>query len=126
MHYVVIIGLFAGLLWAVVPRAIDQVDEAIKALPQTRSDLGEQARGETGIRHDILLGLQRRLEDLPSGESLVDPAVTVTLTVFEVTLGIFFTLACAAYWIFERDRAEELVCSLLPRRAGRRCATPGS
>jgi predicted PurR-regulated permease PerM len=35
--------------------------------------------------------------------------------VFEVALGIFFVLASAAYWIFERDRAEELVCSLLPR-----------
>ena len=34
---------------------------------------------------------------------------------FEVALGIFFVLACAAYWIFERDRAEDLVCSLLPR-----------
>jgi predicted PurR-regulated permease PerM len=115
LHYLVFIGLVAAFLWAVVPRAIDQVDEAIKSLPQTRSDLGEQARDETGIRHDILVGLQRRLEDLPAGESLVDPAVTVTLTVFEVALGIFFTLACAAYWIFERDRAEELVCSLLPR-----------
>ena len=98
-----------------VPRAIDQIDEAIKNLPQTRSDLGEQAQDETGIRHDILLGLQRRLQDLPSGESLVDPAVTVTLTVFEIALGIFFVLASAAYWIFERKRAEDLVCSLLPR-----------
>ena len=115
LHYVALVGLVATFLWAVVPRAIDQVDEAIKSLPQTRSDLGAQARDETGIRHDILVGLQRRLEDLPAGESLVDPAVTVTLTVFEVALGIFFTLACAAYWIFERDRAEALVCSLLPR-----------
>ena len=115
LHYIVLVGLVAGFLWAVVPRAIDQVDEAIKSLPQTRSDLGAQARDETGIRHDILVGLQRRLEDLPAGESLVDPALTVTLTVFEVALGIFFTLACAAYWIFERDRAEALVCSLLPR-----------
>ena len=41
----------------------------------------------------------------------------MTLTVFEVALGIFFVLACAA-WIFERDRAEDVVCSLLPR--GRR------
>ena len=63
----------------------------------------------------MLVGLQRRLDDLPSGESLVDPAVEVTLTVFEVALGIFFVLASAAYWIFERDRAEDLVCSLLPR-----------
>jgi predicted PurR-regulated permease PerM len=115
VHYLVLVGLIVGLLWAVVPRAIDQVDEAIQGLPQTRSDLGEQAREETGIKHDLLMGLQRRLEDVPSGERLVDPAVSVTLTVFEVGLGIFFVLASAAYWIFERDRAEDLVCSLLPR-----------
>jgi predicted PurR-regulated permease PerM len=32
-----------------------------------------------------------------------------------VAIGIFFVLACAAYWIFERDRAVELVTSLVPR-----------
>jgi predicted PurR-regulated permease PerM len=115
LHYLVLIGLIAGLLWAVVPRAIDQVDTALGGLPSTRSDLGEQARQSTGIKHDILVGVQRRLEDLPSGEELVDPAVEVTLTVFEVALGIFFVLASAAYWIFERKRAEDLLCSLLPR-----------
>ena len=115
LHYVVLIGMIAGFLWAVVPRAIDQVDDAVGNLPQTRSELGEEAERSTGIRHDILVGIQRRLEDLPSGESLVDPAVEVTLTVFEVALGIFFVLASAAYWIFERKRAEDLLCSLLPR-----------
>ncbi len=115
IHYVVFVGMIAGFLWAVVPRAIDQVDDAIGGLPQTRSDLGEEAERSTGIRHDVLVGIQRRLEDLPSGESLVDPAVEVTLTVFEVALGIFFVLASAAYWIFERKRAEDLLCSLLPR-----------
>jgi predicted PurR-regulated permease PerM len=115
LHYVLLLGLIGGFLWAVVPRAIDQVDKAIGDLPQTRSDLGQEAEESTGIRHDLLLGIQRRLEDLPSGESLVDPAVEVTLTVFEVGLGIFFVLASAAYWIFERDRAEDLLCSLLPR-----------
>jgi predicted PurR-regulated permease PerM len=115
LHYVVFIGMIAGFLWLVVPRAIDQVDSALGGLPSTRSDLGEQARQSTGIKHDILVGLQRRLEDLPSGERLVDPAVEVTLTVFEVALGIFFVLASAAYWIFERQRAEDLLCSLVPR-----------
>ena len=115
LHYVVFLALVAGFLWAVVPRAIDQVNDAIGDLPRTRSDLGQEVEQSTGIKHDILVGIQRRLEDLPSGESLVDPAVEVTLTVFEVGLGIFFTLACAAYWIFERDRAENLLCSLLPR-----------
>ena len=115
LHYLALLGLIAGFLWAIVPRAIDQIDAALGELPRTRSDLGAQARDSTGIRHDILVGLQRRLEDLPSGESLVDPAVEVTLTVFEVALGIFFVLASAAYWIFERDKAEDLLCSLLPR-----------
>ena len=115
LHYVGLLGLVAVLLWVAVPRAIDQIDNAVGGLPATRSDLGEQARHSTGIKHDILVGIQRRLEDVPSGESLVDPAVEVTLTVFEVGLGIFFVLASAAYWIFERDRAEDLLCSLLPR-----------
>lgn len=115
LHYLAFVGLVAALLWAVVPRAIDQVDEAIGSLPTTRSDLGERAQDSSGLRRDILIGIQRRLEDLPSGERLVDPAVAVTLTVVEIGLGIFFVLACAAYWIFERDRAENLVCSLLPR-----------
>ncbi|MDQ3065843.1 MAG: AI-2E family transporter [Actinomycetota bacterium] len=115
LHYIVLLGAIAGFLWVVVPRAIDQVDNAVGDLPAKRSDLGEEAAHSTGIKHDILIGLQRWLQDLPSGESLVDPALEVTLTVFEVGLGTFFVLATAAYWIFERDRAENLLCSLLPR-----------
>src|SRR5687767_1764871 len=115
LHYALLVGFVVAFLWAVVPSAIDQIDDAIGDLPSTRSELGEQARDSTGIRHDILVGVQRRLEDLPSGEELVDPAVEVTLTVFEIALGIFFVLASAAYWVFERDRAVDLVCSVLPR-----------
>ena len=48
LHYLVFIGLIAGFLWAVVPRAIDQVDEAIGGLPQTRSELGEEAASRPG------------------------------------------------------------------------------
>ena len=115
LNYVLLIGLIGGFLWAVVPRAIDQIDEAVGGIPETRSDLREEAEASSGIKHDILIGLQRRLQDLPSGERLVDPAVEVTLTVFEIGLGIFFVLASAAYWIFERERAVNLLCSLLPR-----------
>jgi predicted PurR-regulated permease PerM len=111
LHYIAFAGLVAVFLWLVVPRAIDQVDSALG----DHSGLSQEARESTGVKHDILIGIQRRLEDVPSGEQLVDPAVEVTLTVVEIALGIFFTLACAAYWIFERDRAEDLVCSLLPR-----------
>ncbi|HXH89450.1 MAG TPA: AI-2E family transporter [Gaiellaceae bacterium] len=111
VHYLVLVGGLIGFLWLVVPRAIDQVDNAVGV----GSDLGEEAEQSTGIKHDILVGLQRRLEDLPSGESLVDPAVEVTRLVFEIGLGIFFVLASAAYWIFEREHAQNLVASLLPR-----------
>jgi predicted PurR-regulated permease PerM len=112
LHYAALVGIIVGFLWAVVPRAIDQVEQAV---PETRSELSEEAEGSTGFRHDVLVGLRDRLEELPTAEALVDPAVEVTLRVVEIALGIFFVLASAAYWIFERDRAEDLVCSLLPR-----------
>src|SRR6186713_2792773 len=34
---------------------------------------------------------------------------------FEVILGTFFVFAASAYWIIERQRAVDFVCSLLPR-----------
>jgi len=111
VHYLVLVGGLVTFLWVVVPRAIDQIDNALGA----GSELGEEAEQSTGIKHDILVGLQRRLEDLPSGESLVDPAVEVTRLVVEISLGIFFVLASAAYWMFEREHAQNLLCSLIPR-----------
>jgi predicted PurR-regulated permease PerM len=115
-HYVCFALLLAGFLWIAVPQAVDQIDGAVASLPETRSQLGQEARESTGLKHDVLLGLQRRLQDLPSGKDLTDPAVEITLTVAEVFVGIFFVLASAAYWIFERERAERLVCSLVPSR----------
>jgi predicted PurR-regulated permease PerM len=50
---------------------------------------------------------------------VLSPAIDVTLRVFEAFIGVFFTLAAAAYWIFEHDRAIGLVLSLLPRRKRR-------
>jgi predicted PurR-regulated permease PerM len=110
LHYAVLAALVGLLLWLVVPRAIDQIQTATSS-----SRLESQAQESTGVKHDILVGLQRRLEELPSGAKLIDPALEVTLTAFEVFIGIFFVLAAAAYWIFERDRAVDLVTSLVPR-----------
>jgi predicted PurR-regulated permease PerM len=116
LHYVALVGGLVAFLWVVVPRAIDQIDNAIGP----GSELGQEAQESTGLKHDILVGLQRRLNDLPSGESLVDPAVEVTRIVVEIGLGIFFVLASAAYWMFERERAQNLLCSLLPRPSRKR------
>jgi predicted PurR-regulated permease PerM len=46
---------------------------------------------------------------------LIRPGLQVGLQAFKVLVGVFFVFATAAYWIFERDRAVDLVCSLLPR-----------
>src|SRR5215211_156513 len=110
VHYAALAGLLGLLLWLVVPRAIDQIQRATSS-----ERLENQARQTTGVKHDVLVGLQDRLEDLPSGAQLVDPALEVTLTAFEIFIGFFFVLAAAAYWIFERDRAVDLVASLIPR-----------
>ena len=34
---------------------------------------------------------------------------------FEAIIGIFFVLAASAYWMIERERAVDVVCSVLPR-----------
>jgi predicted PurR-regulated permease PerM len=51
---------------------------------------------------------------VPRARDLVDPQLG--LLGVEVAVGILFVLAAAAYWIFERDRALDLVASVVPRR----------
>jgi predicted PurR-regulated permease PerM len=111
VHYVVLFGLVAIVLWLFVPRAIDQVQQATSG-----NALHQQAKHSTGIKHDILTGLDKRLRRLPSGASVVHPAVEITKTAFEALVGIFFVFAVAAYWIFERDRTIGLVQSMVPRK----------
>jgi predicted PurR-regulated permease PerM len=114
IHYVVLAGAIALFLWLVVPPAIDQVQQAIGS-----KTLHQQATHSSGIKHEILAGIDKRLRRLPSGSALVHPAVTVTKTAFEVLIGIFFMFAVAAYWIFERDKTIGLVQGLLPRQERR-------
>jgi predicted PurR-regulated permease PerM len=104
LHYAAFAAIVGLLLWAVVPRAVDQVQAA----------LGD-ARDETGFKGEVLGWVDRRLERLPRVEDLYDPALELTVLGFEIAVGIFFVFACAAYWILERDDAVRLVTSVLPR-----------
>jgi predicted PurR-regulated permease PerM len=116
IHYFVLGGLVALLLWAVVPRALDQVREGLGGdIPTNPSQARSAAAESSGIKQDILEELGRRLEELPSAGELIDPALEITVITFEAFVGIFFVLASAAYWIFERERAMRLVTRMLPR-----------
>ena len=115
IHYLGLAGAFAVLLAIVVPRALAQVQKAIADLPTSRSELEQAADESTGLEHRILVGLQDRLEELPSAEEFLDPAIELTFLGVEIVVGVFFVLASAAYWIFERDHAVNLVTSMLPR-----------
>jgi predicted PurR-regulated permease PerM len=111
LHYLVLFGLIGLFLWIVVPRAIDQVQNAIGS----QAEIHRQATHSTGLKHDVLSAIDRRLRDLPSARELFHPAVEVTIRAFEVLVGIFFVFATAAYWTFERERAVDFVASLVPR-----------
>ncbi|MDE3189449.1 MAG: AI-2E family transporter [Acidobacteriota bacterium] len=116
IHYCALLGAIALLLWLIVPRALSQVEQAIGTVPTTSSQLRHQASHSSGIKHEILVAVQKRLKKLPSIGDIVHPVVSATKTAFEILIGIFFMFAVGAYWIFERDRAIGLVQSMLPRR----------
>jgi predicted PurR-regulated permease PerM len=63
--------------------------------------------------------VQGWLEDLPSAGGVFHGAITVGVKAFEILIGIFFVLATAAYWIFERDRTMRLVLAGVPARRRR-------
>jgi predicted PurR-regulated permease PerM len=114
LHYLALLAFVGLLLWLAVPRALSQVQEAlgVKGIPTSAHDLEPAANNSTGIKHQVLVWLQSKLQDLPSAGQ----ALSLGALALEVVVGIFFTFAVAAYWIFERDRAIDLVGSLLPRR----------
>jgi predicted PurR-regulated permease PerM len=115
LHYLGFLLVIAFLLWLIVPRALDQVEGAIGTIPTSAQDVAQAARRSHGIKHEILVGLQHRLERLPQGTGLIHPAVTYGRQALEILIGIFFTFAVAAYWIFEKERAQTLILSLARR-----------
>jgi predicted PurR-regulated permease PerM len=115
IHYAGLAALVALFLWFVAPRALDQVNAAVAGLPSSSSQLQSAANRSNGIKHQLLVGLQKRLKHLPSASKLLHPALQITLTAFEIVVAMFFVLAAAAYWVFERDDAIRLVTSLIAR-----------
>jgi predicted PurR-regulated permease PerM len=107
------VGAIAAVIAFAVPRALSQVDHALS--PSGKAQIARATRNSSGVKHQVLVTLQKRLNHLPKRNQLVKPVTQAGVTAFEVMIGILFTFAAAAYWIFERDKTIDLVCSLLPR-----------
>ncbi len=116
LHYLGFLAALGLFLYLIVPVAITQIDHAIGTVPTSQSQLHHAAVHSHGIRHEILSAVDKRLRQLPSGTSLLHPAITVTRTVLEIVVGILFMFAVGAYWIFERDATIGLIQSLVPRK----------
>jgi predicted PurR-regulated permease PerM len=116
IHYVLLAGLITLVLWLVIPAVTDQVQAVISNVPSSRAQLHQEVRHSTGVKHEILMGIERWLRKAPTAASLFHPALDVTKKALETIVGIFFVFATAAYWIFERERAQSLVLSFLPQR----------
>jgi predicted PurR-regulated permease PerM len=113
LHYLALFAPLGLVLWLIVPQAVHQVQQALGG-PGAELQLRHAAAHSSGLKHQFLTGLDRELRRLPSGAALIHPALSITRTALKVLAGIFFCLAVAAYWIFERDRAEQLLLALLP------------
>ena len=116
LHYLAFVAAIALLLWLAVPRALDQVDQAVGGVPTSQLELRQKAKHSTGIKHQFFAGVQKRLKRLPSAGRVVHASVTVGTKALEALVGIFFVFATAAYWIFERERTIRLVNSMIPRK----------
>jgi predicted PurR-regulated permease PerM len=116
IHYVGFLAAIALFLYLIVPVAITQIDNAIGSVPTSTSQLHHAAVHSHGIRHEILSAIDKRLRQLPSGASLLHPAISIGTKALEVLVGILFIFAVGAYWIFERDATIGLIQSLVPRR----------
>jgi predicted PurR-regulated permease PerM len=114
-HYLGLVVVVGVLLWLVVPQAVDEVQHALGAR-RGHGQLRQVEARTDGLDHEFLLALDRRLRHLPTGAALIHPALSITKTALKVLVSIFFTLAIAAYWIFEREWAERLVLSFVPQR----------
>jgi predicted PurR-regulated permease PerM len=114
LHYAALLSFVGLLLWLAVPRALGQVQAAlgVRGIPTEAADLEHAKDASSGLKHQVLVWLQDRLEQLPSAAQ----AFTLGTLAMEVVVGTFFTLAVAAYWIFERERAIDVVSSLVSRR----------
>src|SRR4051812_17539656 len=68
LHYLGLLAFVGLLLWLAVPRALNQVQSAlgVNGIPTSSDDLDRATHNSTGIKHQALVWVQAKLEELPS------------------------------------------------------------
>lgn len=108
--FVTVLGILGVFVWLAVPPAVHQVGQALAQPGPT----GSEIHHSTGIRHDVLVWLDKSLHDLPSGTKLLHPVATYGGKAAHAFVTVFFLLAATWYWIAERDRMIDLFARAAP------------
>jgi len=106
LHFLVVGGVFALLVWLAVPPALHQIGHALGNAPS--------GSHTTGVGDRALVWLHGQLARLPSASALVHPVATYGQKAGEVVVGVFFTLAATWYCVSERDSIITLLTTLSP------------
>jgi AI-2 transport protein TqsA len=109
--FVLVLGLIGVFFWLAVPPALHQVEQAL-----AHRNAGDGAADHsTGVRHDVLVWVDKQLRELPSGGAILHPVEAYGRKATDAVVAIFFTLAATWYWVSERDRMIGLLTALAPQ-----------
>ena len=111
VFFVGVLGTLGLFFWLAVPPALHELEHA---LSQPGSN-GIPVRDSTGIRHDVLVWVNRQLHELPHGSNLLHPIASYGRNATTAVVAVLFTLAATWYWISERDRMIGLLSALAPQ-----------
>ena len=108
--FVLILAVATTFFWLAVPPLVHEVSDALN-----QPVVGAAAvHHSTGIRHDVLLWLDRHLRRLPSGGALLHPIATYGHKATDAIVAVFFTVAATWYWIAEQDAVVRLLTAIAP------------
>ncbi len=109
VHFLVVGGAIALLVWLAVPPALHQIAHSLD---------GGSIPGTTGhatvVRERVLAWLQQHLHQLPTGTQLVHPVATYGQKAGTAVVAIFFTLAATWYCVSEHDSIVKVLTALAP------------
>jgi predicted PurR-regulated permease PerM len=110
VFFVGALGTLGLFFWLAVPPALHELGRALGHPDAT----GVAVHRSSGIRHDVLVWVDRQLHQLPHGSNLLHPLASYGHKATTAVVAVLFTLAATWYWISERDRMIELLSALSP------------